>query len=294
MKTIHVLNPAAGQGGALMYSGLENVYITRGAGDGREFARKTASEADEEINFEVYGGDGTVNEVAQGIMQSGSDKAYISLVATGTGNDLIRSIERDGRGCICADVLTVNDRIALNTVNTGFDLDVVIKAARYKQKPLISGSLAYILGVITTLLGKFGSHMRIDYVDKNGESGFVEGDCLLAVAGKGCYYGGGFMASPAARPDDGLIDLMVVKKVSRLRFISLVGRYKKGEHIDIENEKPISAFEDIMLFKKCRQVVIGGIKRICFDGEIEETDCARIGIKPGAVKILGHGAAVTV
>ena len=294
MKTVHILNPAAGQGGAMKYKNMENAHVTNGCGDARRFVREMLENSLEDINFAVYGGDGTVNEVVQGIVDSGSDRAYISLVPIGTGNDLIRTVAETGLDCIEADILTVNDAISVNTVNTGFDLDVVMRAARYKKKPFISGSMAYIFGVITTLLGGYGTHMRVDYVDAQGERGYFNGECLLAVAGNGCYYGGGFKASPAASMTDGLIDLMIVKKVSRLKFISLVGKYKKGLHIDIENNRPLKKFEDIMLFKKCLSVTISGINEICCDGEIYQASRADIGVLPRAVRILNGESCVRV
>ena len=96
------------------------------------------------------------------------------------------------------------------------------------------------------------------------------------------------MASPAASITDGLIDLMIVKKVSRLKFISLVGKYKKGQHIDIKAGRPLEKFEDIIFYKKCRRVVISGINAVCCDGEIVETDRADIGVLPRAVRILSN------
>lgn len=285
MKTIHILNPAAGQGGALKYSALENSYVTKSPGDAAAFVKSCLESTNDEINFKVYGGDGTVNEVVSGIVASGSDKGYLSVMPTGTGNDLVRSL--DGADDITdIDVLTVNDRYAVNAVNTGFDLEVVQKAAEFKKKPFVSGTLAYVLGIVSALLGKFGKDLQIDYTDKDGNIGHFKGECLLAVAANGAFYGGGFKASPAAELSDGLIDLMIVKKVSRLKFISLVSAYQKGLHIDKETCRPKEKFKDIIVFKKCRQVVINGIKEICADGEIFSAACAKVGILPRALKVI--------
>lgn len=288
MKTVHILNPAAGQGGAMKYRNLDRAYVTAGIGDARRFVAETLENTCEDINFIVYGGDGTINEVVCGIIDSGSDRAYISLVPTGTGNDFVRTVRKAGRKCIEADVLTVDDGVSVNTVNTGFDLNVVLYASRFKQKPLISGSMAYILGVAAALMGRFDMRIRVEYTDEHGKDGAFDGECLLAVAGNGNYYGGGFMASPAASITDGLIDLMIVKKVSRLKFISLVGKYKKGQHIDIKAGRPLKKFEDIIFYKKCRRVVISGINAVCCDGEIVQTDRADIGVLPHAVRILSN------
>ena len=285
MKTIYILNPAAGRGGAMSYKDEENAYVTKGGGDAFGFAAKTLEAADEDINFAVCGGDGTINEVVRGIIASGKKNACVSLIPTGTGNDLVRTVAQEG-GDICADVLSVNDAVAVNAVNIGFDLDVVLRASQYKKKPFLSGSLAYIFGVVSTLFRRYGTHMRIEYVDSGGSRGVFEGECLLAVMGNGRYYGGGFEPSPAASMTDGLIDLTVVKKVSRLKFISLVGKYKKGLHIDIKNNRPYEQFRDILIFKKCKSVSVSGIENICCDGEIIGMKRAEIGVIPRAVRLL--------
>lgn len=292
MKTIHILNPAAGQGKALGFENLENSYVTKAPGDASDFVKTTLENASEDINFAVYGGDGTVNEVVTGIMNSGSDKAYMSVVPVGTGNDLVRSI--NNKGAVDIDVLTVNNGYAVNAVNTGFDLEVVEKAAEYKKKTLISGPLAYVLGVVSVLFGKFGKKVHIDYTDKNGENGEFDGECLLAVAANGTYYGGGFKASPAADVTDGFIDLMIIKKISRLKFISLVLDYKKGAHIDPVTQQPYGKFKGIVFFKKCKNVVISEIEKICADGEVFKADKVKIGILHRALKVITDADKVAV
>lgn len=281
MKIIHILNPAAGQGGAVKYKDLEGVYITRGKNDATEFVKKTVAEG-EDVHFNVYGGDGTVNEVVNGLVGAPCNASF-SIVPVGTGNDLLRTFDLSGCDSVRADVLKVGGRYAVNAVNTGFDLDVVLKAAEFKKKPLISGTLAYALGVVSVLCKKFGKQMRIEYTDGDGKTDVYEGVCLLTVCGNGQYYGGGFHCSPAADISDGLIDLMIIKQVSRLKFISLVGKFMKGRHIDLETLKPIKAFEKYMIFKKCKSVTIKNIDRICADGEIWDTNQVTVDIVPSAV-----------
>ncbi len=284
MKTIHILNPAAGQGEALSYKNLENAYVTKCPGDACEFIQEQLRCATENINFKVYGGDGSINEAVTGIVRADSDKAYLSVVAVGTGNDLVRSINKEGIHKI--DVLTLNDRYAVNAINTGFDLEVVQKAAEFKKKPFVSGPLAYILGIVSVFTKKFGKYINIRYTDKDGNEYVFDGEFMLAVAANGAYYGGGFNASPAADVKDGLIDLMIVKKVSRLQFLSLVGAYKKGIHIDKLTGKVNKKFKDIVIFAKCKNVTMSGIKEICADGEIFNESTAHIGILPSKLNLI--------
>ena len=288
MKTVHILNPAAGQGKAIEFEKLDNAYITKAPGDASDFIQKTLKGANEDIHFKVYGGDGTVNEAVTGIMRSQSDRGFLSVVPVGTGNDLIKSIENADK----ADVLTVGDRFAINAVNTGFDLEVVLKAQEYKKKPFISGPLAYILGVVSVFTKKFGKYIHIRYQDKEGNDKVFDGEYMLAVAANGCYYGGGFKASPAADVTDGYIDLMIIKKVSKLRFLSLIKGYKEGTHIDRKTGTVTDKFKKYVIFSKCKKVIFEQIERLCIDGEVFECDKAEIGIIPKALNIYSKEKAI--
>ena len=286
MKKVHILNPAAGKGGALRFKSYDNVHVTECKGDAKWYVEQTICETDEDIDFYVYGGDGTVNEVASGIIASKSDRARMCIQPCGSGNDLVRTVNEEGKDEIRADVLTLNDGYAVNVINTGFDLDVVLKAVQYKKLPLVSGSLAYILGIVNVLGSKMGRFMRIKYYNKDGEYGEYNGDCLLFVAANAKYYGGGFLAAPAASITDGLIDLLIVKKMSRFRFLSLVAKYKKGSHIDLEKMLPKEEFLEFVSFEQCTSVVIEGIEEICADGDVIKTNRAEIGVLPSALRII--------
>ncbi len=281
MKTIHILNPAAGQGEALKYKDLENAYITKGVGDATDYVKTSA---DDGVHFYVYGGDGTVSEVVNGIMQSGKSASF-SIVPVGTGNDLLRTLSLNDKTTVLADVLSVNGKYAINAINTGFDLDVVIKAQEYKKKKFVSGTLAYILGVVSVLCKKFGKKIKAEYTDSDGDTHAFEGECLLAVAANGSYYGGGFKCAPIADITDGLIDLLIVKKVSRIKFLSLIMQYMKGKHINPKTKQPIPSFAKYVVFSKCTRVTFSGIDKICTDGEVWDTDRADISIIKNAITL---------
>lgn len=282
MKTFNILNPAAGQGKALEYKDSENAYITKGTHDATHFVRDAVA-AESPVHFNVYGGDGTVNEVVNGLI--GAKDASISIVPVGTGNDMLRTFEHTGRDISSLDVLTADGRYAVNAVNTGFDLDVVAKAAEFKKKPIISGSLAYILGVVSVFCKKFGKYMNVEYTDREGNLHTHSGKCTLTVCANGQFYGGGFRCAPAADISDGLIDLIIIKKVSRLRFLSLILGYKAGRHIDLEKGVPTKKFKKYIIYDRCRSVKISGISKICADGEIWDANEVCVDVIPSAVTI---------
>ena len=89
---------------------------------------------------------------------------------------------------------------------------------------------------------------------------------LLAFFANGGFYGGGFHAAPLANLKDGLMDVCFINNVSRITFLGLVGKYKKGTHLEIKNRDKI--FE----YFKCSKIEIEfeGKQRVCIDGEIQE------------------------
>ncbi len=284
MSRINIINPAAGKG-------IEDIAIgenaknisTAGIGDAERLAREICDQTPN-AEITVYGGDGTINEAVNGIINSlHADTATLSAYPSGTGNDFLRYSKNE---TIMSDVAKYNDRYFINILNIGFDCDVVIKTDSMKKIPFLSGSMAYILSVAARLFKKFGQKMKIEAEDENGEFFTYEGDLLLCLVANGAYYGGGFNASPESKIDDGVLELIMVKKLSRLKFISLVGIYKKGLHI--EDGKIIDKFKDVIMYKRCKNVKISGIKYFCADGEIEylnaPQDSVNINVVPSAIR----------
>lgn len=284
---INVLNPAAGQGeakNALPETG-EN-YLTSAVGDARRFVAERCKDADGTLLFCVYGGDGTINEVVAGILDAdAADKAVVSVVPTGTGNDFVRGFSGSPDQTVPVDVITCNDSYAVNMINIGFDCDVVESAAKMKKLPLVKGSLAYILGVCDILVHKLGNAVRITLEDLDGITQSFEQEMLLCDVANGAFCGGGFFAAPAAKYNDGIIDMMLIDKVSRLKFISLVSDYRAGKHVTPDGTVA-DKFRDIIRYIRCRKVRIEGIHSFCADGEVFPCNTLEIGVLPGAVRFL--------
>ena len=287
MKKLHILNPISGKGAALKYKSNDYddpVHITQGIGDAEDFVYKQCLE-DPEIHFIVYGGDGTINEVVNGIMKSGANKnARVSVVPVGTGNDFVKNIET---GDFTVDVMRYNDNYAVNIINIGFDCDVVISTDKIKKKPFISGSLAYILGVLFTLCKKPTKDLEICLTDIDGNEITYKDKYLCAVTANGSYYGGGFKAASLARTDDGILDFMVIKNISRMAFLKLVGDYKKGTHMDKDLYQPTKKYQDLIFYHRCKKVKINNLTYGCVDGEIREFDSLDIEVIEKAITFIG-------
>lgn len=287
MQKIHMINPAAGHGKAeetarRVIPAGEQVYLTTGVGDATRFA-KEACQKDPETHFTVYGGDGTAQEAAAGILAAGAGStAKLSVVPVGTGNDLLRSFPQE-KGLHKIDALTVNGSYALNIVNVGFDSLVVEKTQRYKR--LLPGSAAYIVGLIDTLLHKLGHHWEITIENENGETECLDGDYILALSANCRYYGGGFHAAPLADAKDGLIDFMAVKTLSRLTFLRFVSLYQAGTHFNAATGAPAEHLQHLIVYRRCKKVTIRGIKNFCADGEITPAQQVEVSIVPQALQL---------
>lgn len=307
VRHFFVINPAAGKGkrvdelAAQIKSVCERreekyeIYYTAGVGDAKKYVNNTCRlyEASGEIlRFYACGGDGTINEVANGIV--GFENAELAVIPIGTGNDFVRNFswgegffdidaQLDGKPVEC-DLLTVNDGYCINVANMGFDCEVVKRTSKLKLNPFIPGKLAYIAGLVLELIKKRGVEFDL-YI--NGEHKGKR-KLLLALFANGSFYGGGFLSAPYASYNDGYIDACTIQYVSRLTFISLVKKYKLGRHLLIKSASKY--FE----YYKCREVVLdfGKEQSVCIDGEIQNCVKLRIGILPRAIKVsLPRGVA---
>lgn len=283
----HIVNPAAGKGRAaqaLQKDGEINVYHTKCVGDAERFVYETLQK-NPYSRFYAYGGDGTFHEVISGIVRAGATQtAVFTPVAAGSGNDFVRSAKRLPADCFI-DLLCVDGTYSLNMVNIGFDCHVADVAGRYKSRPLCSGSASYIAGIVSTLCKKMGQHMKITYVTEDGVSHTADGEFLLVLCANGSYCGGGFNSVPYADLQDGLLDLLLVNKISRTKFLSLVPYYKKGTHFAPDGTVK-EQFREVLTHVRCREVSITANDICCIDGEIARAETVHISVLPRALHIM--------
>jgi len=286
VKVINIINPAAGKGAGKITPPEGEIYWTKGPGDAEVYINELCRTSAVPLHLYIWGGDGTLSEAVNGVMSSGrADNVKLSVVPIGTGNDFVRAFEK-GSGEHIVDVMKVNGRYAVNAANTGFDCQAVVHTSEMKKKPLISGSLAYGLGVAQTLLGKLGEDMTVSYTDENGNTDTVSGSMMLCVVSNAPYYGGGFKPGALAKYDDGLLDMMIVPKITRLQFISLVGDYKAGRHLDPETGTVAEKFKKIIRYHRIKSVKIEGISYKCLDGEVTPDSEMNVEVVTKALKFV--------
>ncbi len=313
MKHIFIMNPAAGKGKAgkvFLPRIIETakkmeidyeIHRTIAPGDATHFVNgrcqegKAGMKKEEMLRFYACGGDGTLNEVANGAY--GYENVEVAMIPAGTGNDFPRAfsnfhyfedIKRQILGkakqvdLVRYEVLKPDDfsgsnvHYGINMFNIGIDCNVVDEVAEIKKYPLIAGPLAYALGVGIVLRKKEVVNLEIRF----DEEEIHRGNIMLIAIGNGSYCGGGFKAVPKASIDDGLMDVSIIENINRRTFLSLIGKYRKGTHL----EQTVTS--GIVKYKKCKRLTITPQNRIkmCTDGEISMVGQTTFEIIPGGFK----------
>ncbi len=247
MTHLFIINPAAGsKNRTAAYSevihklcrehGLEyDIRVSTAPGECTRFARE-AAETGKEYRLYACGGDGTLNEVVQGA--AGHDNVSVTVYSGGSGNDFVKlfddpkaffDLERllDSEE-VTFDLIRCNDDIAMNICSVGLDARIGTDVSRYKRLPLLSGFRAYAASTLVNVLKGIAEHYVVEI---NGER--IDGKQTMISVCNGRFYGGGFNPVPEADPADGLLDVLLVKKVSRLQVPAVIGKYKNGRYKEL-------------------------------------------------------------
>ena len=240
MRHVFIINPAAGHKDQTEWfrseierccQGLEyEIHVSHAPGVCRSLAQQAARQGDQ-VRIYACGGDGTLNEVASGA--AGFPNAAVTHYAGGSGNDFVRMFSdtapfRDLEQLLRAretefDLVECNGDYSLNICSVGLDARIGTEVAFYKRIPLISGHVAYLVSTVRNVIRGISEHY---IVEVNGER--IDGEQTMICVANGRYYGGGFNPVPEADPSDGMLDVLLVSKVSRLKVAKIVGKYKAG------------------------------------------------------------------
>ena len=211
---------------------------------------------DEEVRFYACGGDGTINKVASGIY--GYPNASMTVLAYGSGNDYIkyfadlqtfRNVENAMHGTEkLVDIMHVNERFAINATHFGLDSVVAKMMHKIRRYPIIGGKMCYPIAVFWAFLTGMRTKCTV-YAD--GEK-LNDGKICLCTIANGRYVGGSYKCAPRSLNDDGLMEVCLIKPVSRIKFALLKKYYTEGTHLD--NPK----FEKYIGYRRAKQVVIDG------------------------------------
>ena len=243
MKHLFIINPNAGKKKStrLLEENIRKlsepceIVYTKQAGDARRIAQAAAGSGGE-VRIYASGGDGTLNEVVNGA--AGFPNAAVTNVPIGTGNDFLKIFGKDckasfsdiaalSRGPQTAmDLIDCNGLLGIDIVCSGLDARIAADKDKYNGLPLVTGIGAYAISAVANVLFK---SIAVPTVVDCGDLHF-DGETSLICVCSGRYYGGGFMPVGDNMPDDGVLETLVVRKVSRFTFFRLVGQYAKGRY----------------------------------------------------------------
>ncbi len=302
MKYCFIINPFAGKAGVAEKIETEIEKICRAEGADydvlmssnikhtKEYIKKTAAENDGELTFVACGGDGTICNTVYAIMkldESLRKNISIGVVPIGTGNDFVSNFNNkelfmDIKAQLHStpyniDLLYCNDLYSVNMINIGFDCHVVCKKEEVGRKKFLPRKFAYIFALILTLIKKPG--VKIELYDAEGNK--TEKKLLLTTLANGSFCGGGFNSNPHASLIDGRIDCIEINDIGRLKFVSLVSKYRSGEHICKKYEKIVSHL-------KCKKATMHFCEEtpVCVDGEIIHTKELNITVARRALSVM--------
>ncbi len=205
-----------------------------------ELARQAAEEGFDAVV--AVGGDGTVHEVVNGLMQVGAgERPRLGVIPVGSGNDFAHNLglpdsPREAARCVLGDRITPVD-VGLvvdgggrreywdNTIGIGFSGVVNIVTRRYTR---LRGFMLYFVAVLETIL--FAPNALTASVSVNGDAPSKRALSMLSLC-NGPREGGGFPVAPTAKMDDGLITYVVMRKLSRLNMLRLLPVVMSGKHL---------------------------------------------------------------
>jgi len=292
-----IVNPAAGRGQAAQ---LEPQVCRILEGLGVPFEVQRTARPNEAIHLAeqaslngcrpvvAVGGDGTVNEVLNGLVRAhanGGPVGTLAVIPAGSGNDFEYMLRRtDGLEEACRrlaegrvrliDVGRVNERYFANGVGIGFDAVVNVVSRRHRR---LRGLPLYLLALLETVFIYYKAPMMTVTYD----GGEFSAPMLMISAMNGRRFGGGFLVTPQAEIDDSLLDLCLARKVSRPEILRMIPLFIRGTH----------THQAAVRMVRSRRLVVESEDGLAshVDGEIFTQDARRLEIEilPRRLNIVG-------
>ena len=172
------------------------------------------------------------------------------------------------------DLVRCNDDICLNICSVGLDARIGTDVSNYKRLPLLSGFRAYAVSTVVNVIRGISEHYVVHI---NSET--IDAEQTMICVCNGRYYGGGFNPVPTADPCDGMLDVLLVKKVNRLQVPGVVGKYKNGRYAELPH--------------LVRHIRTDSLKIVCdkptpinLDGELRTAQEVNISIAPEKLRFF--------
>lgn len=210
---------------------IETKYKTHGKDASMEFINSF----DGKKSIIVCGGDGSLNQVANAINHTDTS---LGLIPTGTGNDFSKNfsyknftIEKTLKRKIKPiDLIDFNGNVSVNVTSVGYDTVVLENAYKFLDKKPSLGKNAYLKAVILSLKDISYNMLDIKLKTIDGKEISRNGEYLLLAICNGGYYGSGFNPAPSAKIDDGILNIVLAKRMPFFKLLSTIIKYKNGNH----------------------------------------------------------------
>ncbi|MDM8532119.1 diacylglycerol kinase family lipid kinase [Anaerolineales bacterium HSG25] len=263
-----------------------SLAVTKHPQHGIELARQAALEGWPIIA--AAGGDGTVSEVVNGIMQTADEPdkldPKLGIIPTGTANDLATALQlpkdiqtacqrlANGKSMLI-DVAQVNGHFFVN--NSAVGLESVVTVTQNNMRWMFKGIPRYIMAAFKSILTAKNWDTRIEW-----PSGCYEGTAILVSVGNSPRTGGVFYMTPDAVVDDGLIDFVYGVGMSRWRMVTILPHLLRGSHIN----------HSMVIYRQTKQLKIttSPPTPIQADGEIIDHEATEISysISPKKLQVI--------
>ena len=310
MKHLIVFNPGAGNNNERVealraqikesFAGLDyEVYETTGPRSVISFLKDYLPKQKDTVRVYACGGDGTVHEVANGLV--GFANAELAILPVGTGNDFVKTygvtnenIEqyRSFKPLINGQAIAIDlskitgaslkePLYSINVTNFGFDAIVGARGNYYKEHGLPAGVKEGTNPYDYALKNDAMKHGRFNDIEvyADGEK-LNEKQMLLATLAQGQWVGGQFKCAPKSDNTDGLIDVCVLKTMTFLGLGMIIGTYTKGKHLDKPRKK--------IVYRQAKQIKMVAPKEfdVCVDGEMIKGQEFEVEVCPKAIKLV--------
>jgi len=293
MKLLFIVNPVAGKGNTrdaiphieefCSKNGIVcTIMQTSRAGEAPQIVKENCAGYSAVV---AVGGDGTVLEVTNGLVEAGMD-IPLGVIPLGSGNDFAKAVNiPEGfehiEECLqiiaekpakLVDLARFNGRVFLNIASIGFDAEIIRDLHQIKR--FIKGKGAYLLSVFIKVLTYKPKYVELQLDDKK-----IKTKILLAAFCNGNSYGGGMLVNPEGSLTDGLLDVILIDPVPRYKIILLLSKFIKGKHLSLP----------YVTTHKCREIKVTSEEPMAVnvDGECPITTPVVLGISPMSIRVIG-------